>query len=45
MGIQGVTRSYRGLKEVTRGDKRLQRVTWVSRVDRGLQGVTVGYKG
>ena len=41
MGIQGVTRGYRGLQEVTRGYKGLQGVT---RGDRGLQGVTRGFK-
>ena len=35
MGLQGVTRSYKGLKRVTRatGD------------DNGLHGVTRGYRG
>ena len=38
MGIQGVTRAYRGLQGVTRGYKGLQG-------DTGLQGVTRGEKG
>ena len=42
MGIQGVTRGYRGLQEVTGGYKGLQRVT---RGYNGLQEVTGGYKG
>ena len=42
IGIQGVTRGYRGLKGVTRGYRGLQGVT---RGDRRLQGVTGGYKG
>ena len=37
MGIQGVTRGYRGLKGVTRGSEGLQRVTGG---DKGLQGAT-----
>ena len=41
MGIQEVTRGYRGLQGVTRGYRGLQRDT---RGDRGLQGVTGGYK-
>ena len=45
-GLQGVTRSYKGvtegLQKVTRGYKGLQRVT---RSYRGLQGVTRGYRG
>ena len=41
MGIPGVTRGYRGLQEVTIGDKRLQRVTWGYK---GLQGVTKGLR-
>ena len=41
MGIEGVTRGYRGLQEVTGGYKGLQGVT---RGDRGLQGVKGGYK-
>ena len=42
IGIQGVTRGYRGLQGVTGGYKGLQRVT---RGYKGLQGVTRGYKG
>ena len=42
MGIQGVTRGYRGLQGVTRGYKGLQGVT---RGYKGLQGVTRGDKG
>ena len=42
MGIQGVTRGYRGLQEVTGGYKGLQ---GVRRGYKGLQGVTRGYKG
>ena len=42
MGIQGVTRGYRGLQEVTGGYKGLQGVT---RGYRGLQGVTRGDRG
>ena len=42
MGIQEVTRGYRGLQGVTRGYKGLQGVT---RGYKGLQGVTRGYKG
>ena len=34
MGIQGVTRGYKGLQRVTRGDKGLQ----------GVKGVTKGYR-
>ena len=41
MGIQGVTRRYRGLQGVTRGDRGLQGVI---RGDRGLQGVTKDYR-
>ena len=41
MGIQGVTRGYRGLQGVTRGYKRLQGVTGGYK---GLQGVRGGYK-
>ena len=37
IGIQGVTRGYRGLQGVTRGYRGLQGVT---RGDKGLQGVT-----
>ena len=47
IGIQEVTRGYRGLQEVTRGYRRLQGVTngykglqVVTGVDNGLQGVT-----
>ena len=42
MGLQGVTRGYKGLQEVTRGYRRLQGVT---RGYMGLQRVTVSYKG
>ena len=42
MGIQGVTRGYRGLHEVTRGYSGLQGVT---KGYKGLQGVTGGDKG
>ena len=42
MGIQGVTRGYRGLEEVTMRYKWLQGVTSGYK---GLQGVTRGYKG
>ena len=42
MGIQGVTRGYRGLQGVTGGYHGLQGVT---RGDKCLQGVTGGYKG
>ena len=42
MGIQGVTRGYRGLQEVTGDYKGLQRVTGGYK---GLQGMTGGYKG
>ena len=52
MGIQGVTRGYRGCQGVTRGYKGLQGVTRgykglrrVTRGDRGRQGVTGGYQG
>ena len=41
MGIQGVTRGYRGLQGVTRGYRGLQGVT---RGDKGLQGVTKDYR-
>ena len=41
MGIQGVTRVYRGLQGVTRADRGLQGVT---RGDKGLQGVTKDYR-
>ena len=39
MGIQGLTRGYRGLERVTRGYRGLQGVT---RCYKGLQGVTGG---
>ena len=42
IGIQGVTRSYRGLQGVTRGYEGLQGVT---RGYKGLGGVTKGYMG
>ena len=42
MGIQGVTRAYRGLKGVTGGYMGLQRVT---RGYKGLRGVTRGDRG
>ena len=42
IGIQGVTRGYRGLQGVTRGYRGLQGVT---RGDRGSHGVTGDYKG
>ena len=41
MGIQGITRGYRGLQGVIRGYKGLQRVTGG---DKGLQGVTKDYR-
>ena len=41
MGIEGVTRGYRGLQRVTKGYKGLQGVTWG---DKGLQGVTKDYR-
>ena len=41
MGIQGVTRGYRGLQGVTRGDQGMQGVTGG---DKGLQGVTKDYR-
>ena len=41
MGIQGVTRGYRGLKKVTRCYKGLQGMT---DGDKGLQGVTKDYR-
>ena len=51
MGIQGVTRGYRGLQGVTGGDKGLQGVTGgykglqrVTGGDKGLQGVTKDYR-
>ena len=40
-GLQGVTRCYRGLQGVTKGYKGLQVVTGV---DNGLQGVTKDYR-
>ena len=40
MGLQGVTRGYRGLQGVKGGYKGLQRVTGG---DKGLQGVTRDY--
>ena len=42
MGIEGVTREYRGLQGVTRGYRGLLGVT---RGYKGLQGVKGGYKG
>ena len=42
MGIQGVTRGYRGLPGVTGGYKELQKVTWGYK---GLPGVTRAYRG
>ena len=42
MGIQGVTRGYRGLQGITRCYKGLQSVTMGYK---GLQGVTGGDKG
>ena len=51
MGIQGVTRGYRGLQGITRCYKGLQSVTMgykglqgVTEVDKGLQGVTKDYR-
>ena len=51
MGIQGVTRDYRGLQGVTRGYKGSQGVTrgykelqGVTGGDKGLQGVTKDYR-
>ena len=41
IGIQGVTRGYRGLKGVTRGYRGLQGVTGGNK---GLQGITKDYK-
>ena len=41
MGIEGVTRGYRGLQGVIRGYKRLQGVTGG---DKGLQGVSKDYR-
>ena len=40
-----MTRSYRGLQEVTGGDKGLQGVKRVTVGDTGLQGVTGSDKG
>ena len=42
VGIQGVTRGYRGLQGVTRGYKGLKGVTGGYK---GLQGVTEDYRG
>ena len=39
IGIQGVTRGYRGLQGVTGGYKGLQEVTGVTRGYRGLQTI------
>ena len=51
MGIQGVTRGYKGLQRVTRGYKGLQKVTGgykglkgVRGGDNGLQWVTKDYR-
>ena len=51
IGIQGVTRGYRGLQGVTRGDRGLQGVTRgykglqaVTGGDMGLQGITKDYR-
>ena len=51
MGIQGVTRGYRGLQGVTGGYKGLQGVTGgykrlqgVTAADKGLQGVSKDYR-
>ena len=44
MGIEGVTRSYKGLQGVTRGYKRLQGVTRGYRGDKELQWVTNDYR-
>ena len=41
MGLQGVTRGYKGLKRVTKDYKRLQGVTGGYK---GLKGVTKDYK-
>ena len=41
MGIQGVTRGYRGLQAVTGGYKELQGLTGA---DKALQGVTKDYR-
>ena len=45
MGIQRVTRGYKGLQGVTGGYKGLQGVTGVTRGHKGLRGVTSGYNG
>ena len=48
-GLQAVTRSYKGLHGITRGDEvtsgenKLQRVQRISGGDKGLQGATKGY--
>ena len=48
MGIQGITRGYRGSQGVTGGYKRLKAVTrgykGVKGGDKGLQGATKGYR-
>ena len=51
MGIQGVTRGYKGLRGVTRGYKGLQgvkggykRLQRVTGGDKGLQGVSKDYR-
>ena len=38
--LQGNTGGYKGLHEVTEGNKALPRVTGIKRSYRGLQGVT-----
>ena len=43
--LRGVTGCYKGLPEVTRGNRGLQRVTWFTEGYKGLQGVKTGYKG
>ena len=45
MGIQGVTRDYRGFKEVTTGYRVLQGVQGVTGGYKGLQRVCRGYRG
>ena len=40
-----MTGAYKGLQEISRGDRGLQRVTGVTWRYKGLQGVTGGYKG
>ena len=52
MGIQGVTRGYKGLQEVTKGYRGLQGVKkgykglqGVTGCDKGLTWVTRGYRG